>query len=266
MPVLFGHRSAPKERGFTLVELLVVIAIIALLASMLLPALSKAKSKAQQIYCLNHVKQLSQATHMYSGDNNEWFPPIQDRIGSFETSWRSYLFRYVGGNPQVYDCPVEKVEVYAKGKLTTNPKGPAATQVIGKPVEYEIDLPSGFGAVNVHWNPGGAPPPFGRPQGYENNLCRWNTVEAPSKLILFGDGNSDIYGVWPHDRWWIWKEVGDANSAGFNRLAQGDRGAVRHNRKANYSFADGSSTLLNAATIPCNSAQCWWSAKADPHP
>ena len=51
--------------------------------------------------------------------------------------------------------------------------------------------------MDVHWLVGGAPPPFGRPRGYENNVCRWPVVEAPSRLLLFGDGNSDIYGVWP---------------------------------------------------------------------
>jgi prepilin-type N-terminal cleavage/methylation domain-containing protein len=119
------------RRAFTLIELLVVIAIIAILAALLLPALSRAKQKAQGVACLNNGKQMMTAMLCYAEDNHEFYPPNPDGgnlnpgynwcageagIGGpdefnpdvIKSPATSLLITYLGGNIAGFKCPGDR--------------------------------------------------------------------------------------------------------------------------------------------------------------
>ena len=89
------------RQRFTLIELMVVIAIIAILASMLLPALSKAREASQKGVCLNNLKQVGILINLYCDDNAEAFPHSLDQVAP-QKQWYHYLLPYLGNYTQIY--------------------------------------------------------------------------------------------------------------------------------------------------------------------
>jgi prepilin-type N-terminal cleavage/methylation domain-containing protein/prepilin-type processing-associated H-X9-DG protein len=217
-------------KAFTLIEFLVVIAIIAILAALLFPVFANAREKARQTSCLNNVKQVATAVHLYTMDWDDAFPqtrtysgdplgdPGQFSDGDEYVETKDLLSKYLKTD-QVWRCPSDA----------------SPLMVADEEDSGDEDSSSDREAVRTS---------YGINDWYEFGPSLGD-VKDPSESIYLGErSETDLTGQFENVRWWLW---GGYQGPDRDRLltaqvisdASQQLDLYRHNKGANYGFADG---------------------------
>jgi len=225
-------------RAFTLIELLVVIAIIAILAGMLLPALSKAKDRGKAISCANNTRQLQLCWHLYANDFNDFMPPnaISDSHAWIDGSGSSLAYDLPGAtnvatlrrgllfpyntSEKIYACPGQnQVEVKSQNRLLSLP--PARSYSISGQMNGGTWNGRGIDPIILNGNPSSA-------RAYTKTL----QINRPPPAMAFVFVDESEYTI---DDGYFAVQVNSDTWQNFP--------AYRHGGSAGLSFADGHSEL-----------------------